>query len=170
MTNTTHLTVVRSDGEPEPEPAGEATALDVRTIDAVTRLLGQVERTARAQRPVIVHSAPAAVAEPARASGPEPIDVRIPPAPATSSPASEPAGSTARLFTRAEVSFYCGMTTLGTGGLGFALAHLGANPAGAIPIAGALVTFVSGVVIVFQDGRYSGAGDHRGRVKVRGQR
>jgi hypothetical protein len=174
MTNrSTNLALVR-DGNGEPErygefPAGsladQLAALDPRTLDAVTRMLGQLERTTRAARPVVMYAAPAVVAAPATQSGPEPIDVRIPPAPAET-PASA-AGPVPRLFTRAEVAYYCGMTTIGTGGLGFTLAHFGANPVGVIPVIGAFWTLVSAMVIVRQDGRYGDAGDVRGRVKVR---
>jgi hypothetical protein len=37
-----------------------AAPVDVAAVDAVTRLLAQLERTALAQRPVVVHQAPAA--------------------------------------------------------------------------------------------------------------
>lgn len=166
MTNRT-LAIVR-DGEPEPSrgPADQLGELDPRTIDAVTRLLSQVERTTRAARPVIMYAAPVAVAEPRTQSGPAPIDVRIPPAPADA-PASEPAGPLPRLFTRAEVSLYCGMTAMGSGGLGFALAHIGVNLVGGIPIIGGIWVLISAAFVVGQDGRYGQLGDVRGRVKVR---
>ena len=64
--------------------AAEDAPVDVATLEAVTRLLGQLERTARAQRPIVIHSAPAPAPHPG-------VDVRMPVPPAPPAASAMPA-------------------------------------------------------------------------------
>ena len=136
MKNDTHLAVVRDDQAPEPS----APVLDIATIDAVARLMGQVERAARAQRPIVLHSAPAVVPQ----ASPDPVDVRIPGPPAA--PPTAPPTSNQRLYTRPEMAFGAGLASTLAGVV--AVGVEGGTTAAGAAVAGILLTLGSGVAIV----------------------
>lgn len=106
MTNRTALALVRDDSEPERRPAfaEPAAAPDVATITAVTNLLSQLERTARAQRPIVLHT-PAAAPVPAPQPGHPGISVTVP-----GPPAAVAFTRPRRLYTLPEVLLRCGAT------------------------------------------------------------
>jgi hypothetical protein len=151
MDHTTDLAVLAARGPVD--GAAPGAALDVPTIKALTEFASALERTARASRPIVLHG-PAAPA-PYAAPGPEPIDVRIPPAPEPTAPA-RPEPSNRRLFTRAELNIYAGMSAMGTAGLSAVIADTW-RP---LPIAAAAAVWVliSALVVFVQDGPGRGQG------------
>ena len=166
MTNRSGLPALRSPGEPEVRTGAELAGLDVPTIDAVTRLLGQVERTARAQRPIVLQSPAPAVPSPA--PGHPGINVRIPGPPEPTGPAD--VERLPRLFTRAEVVYYCGGTMLGMGGAGWAADQFVHNGGAFVPVLGAAVVLASAFTITRQSVRNGLIEVVHGRVKPRGRR
>jgi hypothetical protein len=139
--------------------------LDLDTVNALSGFVGQLEKLARASRPVVLRGP-----EPDRYSAPAGhpgIDVTIP-TPAEPA-AAEPAERLPRLFTRAEVFYYCGMTLTGCGSAGFAVAHYAVNGVAALAVFGAFLVLVSGIVLHVQNGRRGGIEIVHGRVKPRGR-
>lgn len=163
MTDRSALPVVR--GSADLAEAAAAAGLDVATIDAVTRLLGQLERTTRASRPIVLHS-PAAVV-PSPAPGHPGINVTIPGPPEPIEP--EPAEDLPRLFTRAEVSFFAAMATIATGGLAFVLDHVALDLSGFAPVVGGFWLLFSAAAINRWAARHGGIEVVHGRVKPRGR-
>ncbi len=166
MTNRSGLPALRGPVEPETRPGAELAGLDVPTINAVTRLLGQVERTARASRPIVLQSPSPAVPSPA--PGHPGINVTIPSAPGPTAP--EPVENLPRLFTRAEVVYYCGGTMLGMGGTGWAADQFVQNGGAFVPVLGAFTVMVSAYVITRQSVRNGLIEVVHGRVKPRGRK
>jgi hypothetical protein len=126
-------------------PAAQApggSALDVPTVDALTRFTAELRRTAQSQRPVVLTGpAPDRYSAP----GPDPINVRIPSAPAEARTAFlRPDGR--RLFTLAELNLYAAISGTAGGAVG-AVASLSLPPL-ALSLLGALWAIGSAVAVV----------------------
>jgi hypothetical protein len=166
MTHSTDLAALSARGPVDGSGSGSGAELDLATIKALTEFTTAIERATRAARPVVLHgaAAPAVYAAP----GPEPIDVRIPAAPAdVTEPESEPLP---RLFTRAEVSYFMAATTIGVGGLAFVADHITADASGFLVIVGALWVLISAAAINRWAAKHGGIEVVHGRVKPRGRR
>lgn len=142
----------------------QMTELDVPTVKALTELFGAIDRVQRSSRPVVIHS-PAPAPDARTRPGPEPINVRIPSAPADATQ-PEP-GQLPRLFVRVEVSFAVGTAVLITGGVCTALdmfIRFGSFP---VVIIGGIWTLACGAGINRWAKRYGGMEVIHGRVKPR---
>lgn len=141
------LAVIRPDGSAVATAPGSAAVLpDAAALRAAADLLREAGKYVAAQRPIVLHGPAAAV--PGTAPGHPGISVTIP-APAERAEAAE-AESTRRLFTRAELSLFGALSTMGTAALSaVAAGNWQPEP---IAAAAALWALISGIVIFVQDG------------------
>lgn len=133
------LAVIRPDGSAVATAPGSAPALpDPAALRAAADLLREAGKYAAAQRPIVLHGPAAAV--PGATPGHPGISVTIP----------APAEPTRRLFTRAELSLFGALSTMGTAALSaVAAGNWQPEP---IAAAAALWALISGIVIFVQDG------------------
>jgi hypothetical protein len=147
-----------------PVQPDQTAELDVSTLNALTELFDAIDRVNRSSRPIVLHS-PADAADARTRPGPEPINVRIPFAPADD--VQPQPDQLPRLFVRAEVSYFMGATALITGGVSTGLDL--AFRFGALPfvLIGAVWTLMSAAAINHWAKRYGGMEVIHGRVKPR---